>query len=276
MEQSAAETRPITFLSDYGWRDEFAGVCRAVIATIAPGATVIDLTHGIARHDVSQGAALLANAVPYAPPGVHLAVVDPGVGSPRKAVAVRAAEAERMFVGPDNGLLSLAIERCGGAVEAVDVSLSPVRLEPLSATFHGRDIFAPVAAHLAVGMSFGAIGEPLDPMELVALARPAPAVDRGAGLTATVSHVDVFGNVTLIASGDAAAEAGLKLGRPLTIEAAGTTHEAIYVFTFADAPDDGLLIYLGSSGGLAVAINRGSAAERLGIAPGDELVLRPL
>jgi S-adenosylmethionine hydrolase len=276
MEQSAAETRPITFLSDYGWRDEFAGVCRAVIATIAPGATVIDLTHGIARHDVSQGAALLANAVPYAPPGVHLAVVDPGVGSPRKAVAVRAAEAERMFVGPDNGLLSLAIERCGGAVEAVDVSLSPVRLEPLSATFHGRDIFAPVAAHLAVGMSFGAIGEPLDPMELVALARPAPAVDRGAGLTATVSHVDVFGNVTLIASGDAAAEAGLKLGRPLTIEAAGTTHEAIYVFTFADAPDDGLLIYLGSSGGLAVAINRGSAAERLGIAPGDELVLRPV
>ena len=143
--------RPITFLSDYGADDEFAGVCRAVIARIAPEATVIDLTHGVRRHAVRQGATILANALPFAPPGVHLAVVDPGVGTPRRAVAVRAACEDRLLVGPDNGLLWPAIERLGGAVEAVDVSLSPLRLEPISATFHGRDIFAPVAAHLAQG-----------------------------------------------------------------------------------------------------------------------------
>src|ERR671935_1384722 len=113
------EVRPITFLSDYGYDDEFAGVCRAVICRIEPEARVIDLTHGIARHAVRQGAAILANALPYTPPGVHLAVVDPGVGSPRRAVAVRVASDDRVLVGPDNGLLTPAIERFGGGVEAV-------------------------------------------------------------------------------------------------------------------------------------------------------------
>ncbi len=149
---------PITFLSDYGYDDEFAGVCRAVIARLAPGATLIDLTHGIPRHDVRAGAAVLENALPYAPPGVHLAVVDPGVGSARKAVAVAAAEEGRLLVGPDNGLLWPALERFGGAMAAVDLTLSPQRLEPLSATFHGRDIFAPVAAALASGTPLAAVG----------------------------------------------------------------------------------------------------------------------
>ena len=139
--------RPITFLSDYGYEDEFAGICRAVIAAIVPEAAVIDLTHGIKRHAIRQGAAVLANALPYAPPGVHLAVVDPGVGSPRRAVAVMVGSDDRVLVGPDNGLLWQAIERFGGAVDAVDVSLSRFRLEPISATFHGRDVFAPVAGH---------------------------------------------------------------------------------------------------------------------------------
>ena len=145
--------RPITFLSDYGYDDEFAGVCRAVIAGIAPEATVIDLTHGVPRHAIRQGATILANALPYASPGVHMAVVDPGVGSPRRALAVRVASEDRVLVGPDNGLLWPAVEHLGGAVEAVDVSLSEFRLEPISATFHGRDVFAPVAAHLALGAS---------------------------------------------------------------------------------------------------------------------------
>ena len=271
----AVPARPITLLSDYGTDDEFAGVCRAVIARIAPEAAVIDLTHGIDRHDVARGAIVLATALPYAPAGVHLAVIDPGVGSPRKGVAVRVAEEDRLLVGPDNGLLSAAIERFGGAVEAVDVSLSPVRLEPISATFHGRDIFAPVAAHLALASAPGSLGEPIDPAELVTLELPAPEVERDQGLVAVVGDVDVFGNAGLIASAEPAAEAGLKLGRPLLIEVREVTHEAVYALTFADVAEGGLLLYLDASGSLALAVNRGSAAERLGLGPGDPVVLRP-
>jgi S-adenosylmethionine hydrolase len=266
--------RPITFLSDYGAGDEFAGVCRAVIARIAPEAPVIDLTHGIARHDVAQGAAALARALPYAPAGVHLAVVDPGVGTSRRAVAVRVAAEDRMLVGPDNGLLSLAAEELGGPVEAVDVSLSAVRLEPVSATFHGRDVFAPVAAHLALGMAPGALGEPIDATELIAIERAEPAVAEDS-LTATVGHVDGFGNATLIASGDIAAEAGLAHGGALAVEAAGRRHDAVYALTFADVGEGELLLYVNSTQGLTLAVNRASAAERLGIGVGDTVVLSP-
>src|SRR5919108_4547753 len=168
--------RPITFLSDYGYDDEFAGICRAVISRIEPEARVIDLTHGIARHAVRQGAAILANALPYTPPGVHMAVVDPGVGSPRRALAVRTAAEDRILVGPDNGLLWPAIGRLGGAVEAADISLSPFRLEPISATFHGRDVFAPVAAHLAGGTALSEAGEALAPDTLATLELGEPAI----------------------------------------------------------------------------------------------------
>ena len=171
-----AQPRPITFLSDYGYEDEFAGVCRAVIAQIAPGAPLIDLSHGIARQDIRQGAILLANALPSCPPGVHLAVVDPGVGSERRAVAVAAAEG-RFLVGPDNGLLSRALERLGGALDAVDLSRSPFRLEPVSATFHGRDLFAPVAAHLALGARLDEAGR-ADRPGVTDRARPPDAPDR--------------------------------------------------------------------------------------------------
>lgn len=266
--------RAITFLSDYGLVDGFVGVCHAVIARIAPEARVIDLGHGIVRHDVRHGAAMLAAALPYAPAGVHLAVVDPGVGSPRKAVAVRVAEDDRVLVGPDNGLLLLAVERFGGAVEAVDVSRSPVRLEPISATFHGRDLFAPVAAHLALGTEPAALGEPLDPGELIAIERPPPAIEPGR-LVATVGHLDSFGNATLIASAASAAEAGLKLGRPIVVEASGERCDAVYAVTFADVAEGELLLYLGATGSLALAVNRGSVAERLDLGPGAEVELSP-
>src|SRR6476661_5582708 len=139
----------ITFLSDYGLEDEFAGVCHGVIAGICPDARVIDLTHGIPRHDVRAGALVLRSALAYLPRGIHLAVVDPDVGAERRAVAIRCDDG-RMLVGPDNGLLSLAAQAAGGIVEAVDIARSPFRLEPVSATFHGRDLFAPVAARLAL------------------------------------------------------------------------------------------------------------------------------
>lgn len=268
--------RPITFLSDYGYDDEFAGVCRAVIAGIAPGALVIDLTHGVAPHDVAAGAAVLANALPYAPAGVHLAVVDPGVGTDRRPVAVRAAAADRLLVGPDNGLLWPALERLGGAVEAVDVSRSPVRLEPVSATFHGRDVFAPVAAALARGDRLSELGERLDPDALVRLERRAPAVEPGRGLAVSVGHLDRFGNAALGAGESEAIEAGLRPGRRLVVEVGGTAHAATYALTFADVAPDSLLLYVDSYGSLALAVNRGSAAALLGLAPGDEVVLRPV
>ena len=166
---------PISFLSDYGLADEFVGVCHAVIATICPDAEVIDITHGIPRHDVRAGALVLRGAVPYLPAGPVLAVVDPEVGAERRAVAVRAGDG-RLLVGPDNGLLSLAADVCGGVSEAVDIARSRFRLEPVSATFHGRDVFVPVGAQLAAGADLREAGEPLDPDELVALELPHPII----------------------------------------------------------------------------------------------------
>jgi S-adenosylmethionine hydrolase len=266
---------PITFLSDYGYEDEFAGVCRAVIARIAPDAAVIDLTHGIARHAVAEGAVVLANALPYCPPGVHLAVVDPGVGSTRKAVAVRAREEGRILVGPDNGLLGPAIERLGGAEDAVDVSLSPFRLEPISATFHGRDVFAPVAAHVAAGASLQEAGEQIDPATLAAGDRTRPSIDSGR-VAAHVVHVDRYGNAALDLVHDRLPETGLRLGHRVWVEAAGVTLDAVYAQTFSDVGADDLILYEDSYRNLALAVNRGSAAERLAVGVGDRVVLRPV
>src|SRR5919198_6093264 len=185
----------ITFLSDYGHDDEFVGVCHGVIARIAPEARVIDVTHGIRRHDVRHGALALRNALPHLPIGVHMAVVDPQVGTERRGVAVRCADG-RLLVGPDNGLLSLAWERFGGVEVAVDISRSPHRLEPVSATFHGRDVFAPVTAQLAAGAELADAGEPLDPTTLATVELPEPRQD-GDALVAHALTIDRFGNAGL-------------------------------------------------------------------------------
>src|ERR1044072_3757714 len=169
----------VTFLSDYGLDDEFVGVCHGVIARIAPDVRVIDITHGIARHEGGAGALVLRRALEFMPAGVHLAVVDPGVGSERRSVVLRCADEDRLLVGPDNGLLLLAAERFGGVAEAVDVSASRVALRPIAASFHGRDLFAPVAAHLASGVALADVGEPLDPAGLVALQIPRPRIAAG-------------------------------------------------------------------------------------------------
>ena len=165
----------ITFLSDYGLSDDFVGVCHGVIAGICPEARVIDLTHGVPRGDIRAGALVLRGALPYVPVGVHLAVVDPGVGGDRRAVALRLADG-RVLVGPDNGLLSLV----GPVVEAVDIGASPFSLQPVSATFHGRDVFAPVAAWLAGGAGLAEAGAPVDPAGLVAMSLPRPRLLNGA------------------------------------------------------------------------------------------------
>ena len=139
----------VSLLTDYGVRDELVGVCHAVILGICPTARIVDVTHGVPRHAVRSAAVVLRNVIGYLPSGVHVVVVDPQVGTERRAVALRCEDGE-ILVGPDNGVLSLGWERCGGVVEAIDVSRSPHRLEPVSATFHGRDVFAPVAPVLAV------------------------------------------------------------------------------------------------------------------------------
>jgi S-adenosyl-L-methionine hydrolase (adenosine-forming) len=264
----------VTFLSDYGLADDFVGICHGVIATVCPDATVIDISHGIDRHDVRAGALVLAGALPYMPVGVHLAVVDPDVGAERRAVALGLGDG-RLLVGPDNGLLWPAAQSGGGAVEAVDIGTSPFRLEPVSATFHGRDIFAPVAARLAAGAPLAEAGEPTDPDGLVRLELPRPHRD-GAALVAHALYIDRFGNVGLDISHDDLADSGLKLGRRARLAVPSGTFEVQYARTFADVPAGHLLLYEDAYRRLAVAVSHGDAAERVGLALDDELRITPL
>jgi S-adenosylmethionine hydrolase len=260
----------VTFLSDYGLGDDFVGVCHGVIARIAPQVRVLDLTHGIARHDVRSGAIVLRRALPFMPAGVHLAVVDPEVGAQRRAVALRCAEDERLLVGPDNGLLMAAAERFGGVVEAVDVGRSPLRLEPVSASFHGRDVFAPVAAQLAAGAALAQAGEPLDPAELTALELPRAQLVAD-GLLAHVLQADGYGNIVLDVEHAQVAGSGLRLGRAVTVNG----ERALYATTFADVPRGGLLLYEDGYRTLALAVNRGSALAALGLDIDDEVLIAP-
>src|SRR4051794_23133587 len=265
-----APSAPVTFLSDYGLEDDFVGVVHAVIARIAPDARVIDLTHGIPRHDVRSGALTLARALPFAPPGIHLAVVDPEVGAERRAVAIRCRDEDRVLVGPDNGLLMPAAEAFGGAIEAVDISRSPHRLEPVAATFHGRDLFAPVAAALASGAPLGGAGDPLGVDELAGLALPTATVSAGR-VEAHALAVDGFGNVQLDASHEQLAGTGLRLGRAALVNG----ERAQYARTFADVAPGDLLLYEDAYRTLALAVNRGSAAERLAVGLDDLVVVEP-
>jgi S-adenosylmethionine hydrolase len=263
----------ITFLSDYGPWDEFVGVCHAVIARRCPRARIIDLGHGVARHDVRAGALTLDAALRYCPPGVHLAVVDPGVGGARRAVALRAAAGDRLLVGPDNGLLTIAAAAFGGVAAAVDIGDSPECLHPISATFHGRDVFAPVAAALADGVALDALGEPIavDSLETLELPR---AHRHGDTVIAHVLSFDVYGNVSLDATPELAQAAGLRPGDPLIVEAANRAAPGQLGRAFGDVPPGELLAYADARGTLALAVNGGSAAELLGVAHDDEVRLR--
>ncbi len=263
----------ISFLSDYGLRDEFVGTCHAVIAGICPEAKVVDLTHGVHRHDVRSGAQILRAAVPYLPLGVHLAVVDPDVGAARRAIALRTGDG-RLLVGPDNGVLSPAAQLAGGIVEAVDIAHSPVRLEPVSATFHGRDIFAPVAAHLAAGKALAEVGDPCDPEGIVAIELPHAEVQDGT-LVAHALHIDRFGNITLDVTHEQLTELGLKLGQAVVVAPEdGHWRPAHYARTFADVEPGELMVYEDASRSLAVAVSHGDAAQRLGAVLDTELRVR--
>ena len=264
----------ISLLTDYGDEDEFVGVCHAVMRGIAPDVPIVDLTHGIARYGVRQGAIVLRNSLPYVPVGVHVAVVDPQVGTERRGLAVRTGDG-RALVGPDNGLLSLAWQACGGVVEAVDISRSPHRLEPVSATFHGRDIFAPVAAHLAAGAELADAGQHLDPDELQVLALPNPEVSAGQ-VVAHVLLVDRFGNASLDVAHADLAGSGLALGKPVEVEVGGGERFiATFAQTFADVRPGDVILYEDAYRSLALAVNRGDAGAALKLRPDARVVLRP-
>jgi S-adenosyl-L-methionine hydrolase (adenosine-forming) len=263
----------VTLLTDYGRNDDFVGVCHGVILGIHPEAQIVDISHGIERYAVRQGAIVLGNTLPYMPVGVHMAVVDPQVGTERRAVALRTGDG-RLLVGPDNGLLSVAWERCGGVELAVDVTRSPHRLEPVSATFHGRDLFSPVAAHLAAGAELADAGDPLNPGELERVELPRPRREED-GLVAHMLVVDRFGNVGLNVSHDDLAGSGITLGGSVELDVAGERFLATYARTFADVRVGELLVYEDAYRTLAVAINRGDAAATLGLRPNAEVRLRP-
>ena len=260
-------TLPVAFLTDYGDADEFAGSCRLVIARLAPGTPLVDLTHGIPPGDVRRGAIALESAAARAGAAVYLAVVDPGVGTDRRGVAVAAGDS--YLVGPDNGLLALAAGALGGATEIADISRTPLALEPVAPTFHGRDVFAPVAAHLAVGRPLAAVGEVADPGSLVRPDLPQPRHE-GDELVAHVLYADRFGNLVLDAR---AADLEVGDGR-ISVRFGDSERSAIRGRTFGDAAG-GLVVYESSSGRLAVAVDRGSAAEELDAGRDDELRLAP-
>jgi S-adenosyl-L-methionine hydrolase (adenosine-forming) len=265
----------ITFLSDFGHTDEFVGVCHGVIAVRCPQARVIDITHGILRHDIRAGALVLRAALAYMPAGVHLAVVDPGVGLERRAVALVTRRRPDLLVGPDNGLLWPAAEQLGGVMEAFDVGRSRERLEPVSATFHGRDIFAPVAAALACGEPPAAVGESI-PVEELARLTLAGAHVRDGALHVRVLEVDGFGNLSLDAGNEQAAELGLLPGAALDVQPVGHVPAAArYASTFGEVAPGELLLHEDSRQLLALAVNQGEATLLLQVGAGDELILRP-
>ncbi|WP_432836308.1 SAM hydrolase/SAM-dependent halogenase family protein [Dactylosporangium sp. CA-092794] len=251
----------ISFTTDYGLSDGFVAACHGAIARLAPQARVLDVTHLIPPGDVRRAAAVLAQTVPSLPQSVHLAVVDPGVGTSRRPIALRTADGS-LLVGPDNGLLLPAADALGGPTVAVHLTNRTWFADRVSHTFHGRDIFAPVAARLWSGADLREAGADIDdPVRL-----PAPLVSRSEGtLTAEVLTIDHFGNVQLAATADLLADTPRELqvnGEPAT----RTT-------TFAEAPEGTLVVLADSAGHVAVAVNGGNAATRLAAAPGTPITL---
>jgi S-adenosyl-L-methionine hydrolase (adenosine-forming) len=266
-------TRPITFLTDFGLQDDFVGVCRGVMKRIAPDAEILDITHGIPPQHVLQGALVLANTLVYMPAGVHVAVVDPTVGTDRRAIALRGGDG-RLFVGPDNGLLIPAVEKLGGIDGAWELLNEAYMLTPVSRTFHGRDIFSPAAAHLARGVHPSELGPSLALEELDRLHVP-QAEARPSLLRATILYVDRFGNIQLNLSREHAETAAIGAGMRIELQLPLERYYALATRTFADARAGELILYEDSYGNLALAITGGDAAQMLQAKPGDEVTITP-
>ena len=262
----------VSFLSDYGTRDEFVGVVKGVIADIAPHVRVLDVTHEIPPFDVRAGSLALARAVSYLPRGVVLAVVDPGVGTIRRAVAVSVGDGRGVLVGPDNGLLSMAVALAGGSDEAVVLTDPRWHLEAPGATFAGRDVFAPVAAHLCNGVPLADLGESIATDLLMPGVVPIPRVE-GDLASVEVTWVDRYGNCQLNL-GPADLPGWESPVRVVVTTPTGerVARSAAVAASFAGiGPGIGLVV--DSYGMFALSVDRGSAAEQLGLAAGDAVTL---
>jgi S-adenosylmethionine hydrolase len=262
----------VTFLTDFGLEDDFVGTCHGVMKRIAPHVEVIDITHGIQPHGVLQGALVLANTLPYLPEGVHLAVVDPGVGSERRALALRSGDG-RLFVGPDNGLLIPAAQKLGGVDAAHEVTNRDYALERVSATFHGRDIFSPAAAHLASGVAIEDLGPAIEPRSLKQLDVPKPDIgDRR--IRACCLYVDRFGNMQLNLTREHLEQFGIEPGNQVELELASERYYALAARTYADVRRGEIILYEDAYENIGIAISGGSAADTFHARPGVDVRIR--
>jgi S-adenosylmethionine hydrolase len=268
----------ITFLTDFG--PAAPAVCRGVMFGIAPDANIIDISHQVTRYAIAEGAGTLVFALPHMPIGVHVAVVDPGVGTERLGLALKVARGD-ILIGPDNGLLIDAAERLGGIVEARSIENRELMLPDISTSFHGRDVFSPVAAHLSMGTPFEDVGPEVQIARLVRLPVPKPTILRGE-LETEVVHILIFGNVTLAGTpADLGAAIGLvSAGDRLAVEfephdgRTGTTEVTIWESTFGRVPIGASLLMADSEGRLSFADNQGNAAARLGLSLGQRASIR--
>ncbi|GAA3508512.1 hypothetical protein FHR32_002339 [Streptosporangium album] len=261
-------TSAITLLTDYGLEDGYVAACHGVIVSISPESRIIDVCHLVPSGDVRRAAAILTQTIPYLPPGVHIAVVDPGGGS-RRAVAIDAGK--HVFLGPDNGVLSWAAHACG-AKTAYELTNEELFRRPVSPTFHGRDIFAPVAAHLTVGHGLTELGPEIPMERLVSLPTPTSLVREGM-VEGEVLSVDRHGNTQLSVGAADLATLGVRPGATLVVWLGRRQISVPFRETFAAVPPGDMVAFADSAGLIALAVNSGDAAQRLGLPPGAHVRL---
>jgi len=262
----------ITFLSDFGLQDEWVAVCKGVIFGIFPEAVVIDITHEIPPFDIRKGALAMASALPFMPQGVHLGVVDPGVGTRRRALVLEVERGDYL-VGPDNGLLIPAARALGGIEKAVEITNERYMLQPVCPTFHGRDVFAPVAAHLARGVDITEFGPSIEVKTLEKAPWPEPRI-KGREIFAEVIDVDRFGTLRFSISRVDLAERGVRLGVELHLIFRGRDFVFPFCATFSEVEAGEALLLVDSSNLLSLAVNQGSAAEKFGLEIGEKVKLK--
>ncbi|HEX3907886.1 MAG TPA: SAM-dependent chlorinase/fluorinase [Mycobacteriales bacterium] len=261
----------VTFTSDYGFDDVFVGVCKGVVARIAPDVSIIDVCHLVTAHDVGQGATSLAAAAPYLPVAVNLALVDPMAGESTRGIVVETND-DSLFVGPDNGLLSLAWDHRGGVRRAVEVADPSLWLETVHKTFRGRDVFAPVAAHLAAGRVLEDVGPRVDAETLVRI-NMREVVNHDDHVHAEVRVVDHFGNVSLNASRADLEAAGIRFGDTVELRCGGRTVAVPFTPTYGDVPRGRLTLCEDSFRAIMLSVNAGDASRELRVRRGEAVVI---
>ena len=257
----------ISFLSDFGVSDEFVGVVHSVLRSIAPEVEVIDITHGVPPHDVRAGSLALARSVEYLCPGIVVAVVDPGVGTDRRRIAVEVGEGESVLIGPDNGLLAPAVAMVGGPKQVIELTNSNFHLTTSSTTFDGRDVFAPVAAHLANGVPLTDLGDPIDPNSLMPAIIPVSYIEEEILFT-EVLWIDQYGNIQLNIGIEDLPEGQLQ------IKIGERTYPTNVVSAFDQIPEGGVGLIVDSAGLIAVASLRSSAALEFSVSTGDSIQIQ--